>query len=107
VAALAVTFTDMRDTIKCLTAQNGRLHSELQTAREKLDENTRAATTPPPRARATRFFFYGRMGGSAHFLLHCFSFVSFVCGLKGEKEKRSRQVALCLRGQDQAFLCPA
>jgi uncharacterized coiled-coil protein SlyX len=47
VAALAATVTEMRDTIKCLTAQNGGLRNELQTARTKLGENTRAAITPP------------------------------------------------------------
>jgi hypothetical protein len=48
VAALAVTVTEMRDAIKSLSAQNGGLRDELQTAHEKLSELTRAATVPPP-----------------------------------------------------------
>jgi hypothetical protein len=48
VAALAAIVTDMRDTIRCLTAENGGLRDELQTARKKMGELTRAATTPPP-----------------------------------------------------------
>jgi hypothetical protein len=34
--------------MKSLTAQNGGLRNELQTAHEKLNELTRAATPPPP-----------------------------------------------------------
>jgi regulator of replication initiation timing len=48
VAALAAIVTDMRDTIRCLTAENVGLRYELQTARKKMGELTRAATTPPP-----------------------------------------------------------
>jgi hypothetical protein len=48
VATLAATVTEMRDTIKSLSAQNGGLRGELQTAHEKLSELTRAATVPPP-----------------------------------------------------------
>jgi hypothetical protein len=39
--ALAATVTEMRDTIKSLTAENGGLRNELQTAREELGELTR------------------------------------------------------------------
>jgi uncharacterized coiled-coil protein SlyX len=48
VAALAATVTEMRDTIKRLSARNGGLRNELQKARKKFGENTRAAITPPP-----------------------------------------------------------
>jgi transposase-like protein len=48
VAALAATVTEMRDTIKSLTAENGGLRNQLQTARKELGELTRTATTPPP-----------------------------------------------------------
>jgi hypothetical protein len=49
VAALAASVTEMRDTMKCLSTQNGGLRNELQTAHEK---PTRAATVPPPPAGA-------------------------------------------------------
>jgi hypothetical protein len=48
VAALAAIVTDIRDTIRFLTAENGGLRHELQTVRKKMGELTRAATTPPP-----------------------------------------------------------
>jgi hypothetical protein len=48
VAALAATVTEMRDTIKSLTAENGGLCNQLQTAREELGALARASTTPLP-----------------------------------------------------------
>jgi regulator of replication initiation timing len=48
VATLAATVAELRDTIKSLTAENGGLRNELQTAREAVSALTRASTTPPP-----------------------------------------------------------
>jgi regulator of replication initiation timing len=54
VLALTATVAEMRDTIKSLTAQNEELRNELQTAHEKLNELTRAATAAPPPTRPPR-----------------------------------------------------
>jgi hypothetical protein len=48
VATLAARVTEMRDTIKSLTAQNGGLRNELQMAHVKLSKPTSATTAPPP-----------------------------------------------------------
>jgi regulator of replication initiation timing len=55
VATLAATVAEMRDTIKSLTAENGGLRNQLQTAREELGALARASTpTPPARAPSKR-----------------------------------------------------
>jgi HAMP domain-containing protein len=97
VGALAATVTEMRDTIKSLTAENGRLRNQLQTARKELGELTRVAKGTPARrkgeeatrATATRFFFDSRMRGRVYLVLSCFYFFSFVfclCRLQAEEQ---------------------